>query len=139
MLTPDELKTISGVIVGIGFLALVHQMYWQVRIGLIDRQAKSAFLFLLITTAIMGQLAASYMGGPTFGNTTHGVVCFFAWVGSLIWWSYCTLRHNASVLRRSGHTSLLSAAASTGACAPVGHCAPGSETLRKRCENRSTV
>lgn len=104
MLTPDELKTISGVIVGIGFLALVHQMYWQVRIGLVDRQAKSAFLFLLITTAIMGQLAASYMGGPTFGNTTRGVVCFFAWVGSLIWWSYCTLRHNASVLRRIRNT-----------------------------------
>lgn len=100
MLTPDELKTISGVIVGIGFIALVHQMYWQVRIGLIDRQAKSAFLFLLLTTLIMGQLTLSYLGGPTFGNTSRGVVFFFAWVGSLIWWSFCTLRHNATVLKR---------------------------------------
>ncbi len=102
-MTPDELKTISGVIVGIGFIALLHQMYWQVRIGLIDRQAKSAFLFLLITTLIMGQLAVSYMGGPTFGNTERGVVFFFLWVGCLVWWSICTLQHNHTVLRRIRH------------------------------------
>ncbi len=97
---PNELKLVSGILVGLGFLALLHQMYWQVRIGLIDRQAKSAFLFLLLTTSIMGQLAVSYIGGPTFGNTPRGIVFFFAWLGSLLWWTFCTMRHNAAVLKR---------------------------------------
>ncbi len=99
-MSPDDLKYLSGVIVGVGFIALVHQMYWQVRIGLIDRQAKSAFLFLLLTTAIMGQLAVSYIGGPTFGNTPRGNLFFIALVVSLLWWSGCTLRHHATVLKR---------------------------------------
>lgn len=99
-MTPAEFQTLSGVLVALGFLALVHQMFWQVRIGLIDRQARSAFLFLLITAAIMVQLAASYMGGPRLGNTDRGVMFFFLWVGSLIWWSFCTLHHNAVALRK---------------------------------------
>lgn len=99
-MTPDEFKFLTGVIVCVGFVALVHQLYWQLRIGLIDRQSRSAFFFLLLTTLVMGQLMVSYLGGPTFGNTERGVVFFFTWVGALLWWSFCTLRHNANALRK---------------------------------------
>ena len=99
-MSPDELKLLTGTITCIGFIALVHQLFWQVRIGLIDRQARSAFFFLLMTTLVMGQLMVSYLGGPTMGNTHRGVISFALWVGSLVWWSFCTLQHNALALRK---------------------------------------
>lgn len=99
-MSPEELRILSGVIVGVGFFALLHQMAWQVRIGLRDRQTWSAFLFLLSTTVIIGQLALSYLGVVTLGNTERGPVFFFTWLASLLWWSFCTMRHNASVMRR---------------------------------------
>lgn len=99
-MTPDELFRLTGTIVTIGFFALIHQMYWQVRIGLIDRQAKSAFLFLLMTTIIIGQLAVTYLFRISLGGSERGPVFFFLWLGALLWWSYCTLRHNANALRR---------------------------------------
>ncbi len=99
-MTPDQIKIISGVLTAIGFFALCHQIYWQLRIGLPDRQSKSAFYFLFMTALIDGQLSLSYLGVFTFGNTERGPVFFFAWLVSVIWWSYCTWRHNAAALRK---------------------------------------
>jgi hypothetical protein len=99
-MTPDELRYLTGVITCVGFIALVHQLSWQVRIGLSDRQAKSAFFFLFMTMLVMGQLMVSYLGGPTMGNTHRGVITYVIWVASLVWWSFCTLRHNAIALKK---------------------------------------
>ncbi len=99
-MTPDEIKTVSGVLTALGFLAICHQIHWQLRIGLPDRQSKSAFYFLCTTALIVGQLSLSYLNVVTFGNTQRGPLFLFLWLASLIWWSYCTWRHNAAALRK---------------------------------------
>ena len=84
-MTPEEIKVISGILTAIGFLVLLRQIQWQRRVGFADRQAVSAFLFLALTTFIVGQLALSYLGVLTFGNTERGPLVYLLWLGAVIW------------------------------------------------------
>lgn len=99
-MSPEEIKLISGVLTAIGFMVLLRQIQWQKRVGLFDRQAVSAFLFLALTTFIVGQLALSYLGIVTFGNTERGPIVYLLWLGAVIWWGICTERHNGPTWRR---------------------------------------
>lgn len=109
-MTPERIRDISGVLTLIGFLFLLRQVYWQVRaqrrrhprlrwywaLRLADRQTVSEFLFLSLTTAIVGQLMLSYLVlvGVPFGATERGPASYFAWCISVIWWGFCTERYN---------------------------------------------
>ena len=108
-MTPDEIqRAASGVLTLIGFLCLLRQVYWQLRVQRrryprlawywalrqADRQTVSAFLFLSLTTMVVGQLMLSYLGGVAFGATERGPIFYFAWCASVIWWNICTERHN---------------------------------------------
>ena len=107
-MTPELIRDISGVLTLIGFFFLLRQVYWQVRVQrrrhkrltwywalrMADRQTVSAFLFLSLTTLVVGQLMLSYLGVVPFGTTERGPVFYFAWCASVIWWGFCTERHN---------------------------------------------
>jgi len=107
-MTPEQIKLVSGVLTLIGFLFLLRQIYWQIvvqrrrhprlrwhwALRMADRQTVSAFLFLSLTTAIVGQLMLSYLNVVPFGNQVRGPVFYFAWCASVIWWGICTERHN---------------------------------------------
>lgn len=107
-MTPEEIKMVSGVLTLVGFFCLLRQVYWQLvvqrrrhprlrwywALRRADRQTVSAFLFLSLTTLVVGQLMLSYLGVVTFGSTERGPIFYFAWCASLIWWNFCTERHN---------------------------------------------
>lgn len=107
-MTPEQIKVVSGVLTLIGFVCLLRQIQWQLRVQrrryprlawywalrLADRQTVSAFLFLALTTLVVGQLMLSYLGVVAFGTTERGPIFYFAWCASVIWWNICTERHN---------------------------------------------
>lgn len=115
-MTPEHITLVSGVLTFVGFLCLLRQVYWQIRVQrrrhprltwywalrMADRQTVSAFLFLSLTTIIVGQLMLSYLGVVQFGNQVRGPVSYFAWCASVIWWSVCTERHNARKVKANG-------------------------------------
>lgn len=99
-MTPDEIKTISGVLTAIGFLVLLRLLQWQRRAGVDDEQGRSAFLFLLLTTLIVGQIALSYLSILTFGNTERGPFFYLIWLITVIYWGARTERYNGPIWRR---------------------------------------
>ena len=113
-MTPEEIKVVSGVLTLVGFFCLLRQVYWQIAVQRrrhprlrwywalrqADRQTVSAFLFLSLTTSVVGQLMLSYLNVVPFGATERWPVFYFAWCASLIWWNFCTERHNGQRQQR---------------------------------------
>ncbi len=99
MLTPDIASFLSGVVFVLAALFLGRMMWWQWRVGLVDRQARSAFYFVLSLWVICIQYAVVYLLDISFGNTERGPLMLFVWLLSLAWWNVCTETHNARVLR----------------------------------------
>jgi hypothetical protein len=99
MLNPDDARFITGIEFAIVALFLGRMMWWQVRVGLVDRQAKSAFIFVMVLTTICIQYALSYLGFFSFGNTDRGPLFLLVFLLALMWWNTCTERHNVAVLR----------------------------------------
>jgi hypothetical protein len=87
-------RFITGVETLVAFLGLLVLLGVQLRLGPRDRQERSAFFFVAATAAIVGQLSLSYLGGPPLGESTRGNVSYALWVGSIVWFAYCTIRHN---------------------------------------------
>ncbi len=100
MLSPDVAKFITAALYVVAVIILVRQMWWQRRVGIVDQQARSAFVFLLFLAIVCSMYVASYLGFFSFGNTDRGPVFVFLFVCALAWWNNCTERHNAHVLKQ---------------------------------------
>lgn len=97
MMPNEKLVTAAETLVAcVGLLVLLSV---QLRLGPRDRQEWSAFFFVATTAAIVGQLSLSYFGGPSLGDGIRGNISYALWVGSIVWFAFCTIRHNRKIGR----------------------------------------
>lgn len=91
---------VSAVLTFAGFLAALYLLSWQIRIRPRDRQAWAALALIASLMAILGQLCWFYLGGPSLGQSTRGVVSYAAVMLSLVFLAWETRSINREILRR---------------------------------------
>lgn len=102
MLTNDQWRDISGILLIFGSLYILQQVYYQLVNGLPTEQRKSACLLVFVTSMTMLQygLAALFAGPWALATSARGPVVFLLWIASIAWWARATQRHNQEARKR---------------------------------------
>jgi hypothetical protein len=105
----DAIRHLNGVLLLVGSLCLLRQLYWQIRVRARDWQQRSAFILVAMTgllTLQYGLAALEVVPGLSTGY--RGTATFIGWVAAVVYWTICTELHNRQVLRdiTSGKTRL---------------------------------
>lgn len=110
-MSEDHYRQLNGIMLLVGALCMLIQVYWQLDLKLPTWQRRTACLMVLATFSIMLQYGLAvgrwFPWATTFALGPRGTVTFFVWIGASVLWAIVTYFDNRGVKRRYGaHSSI---------------------------------
>ncbi len=108
-MSEDQFRQLNGIMLILGALGMLIQVYWQLDMKLPTWQRRTACLMVVATFAVMFQYGLAvglwFPEFSTFALGPRGTVTFFFWIGSIMLWAVVTYVDNRRIKRRLGASS----------------------------------